>query len=389
MKRILIGYDFLKELGGLERVMFFQANTLAKNFDVELVFSYVSNKEKNKILDNLGLNKNVQVSQIKNQGNELLQLFLSFVNSKRIIEKEADLIISHSFMCTRHAFEKKKRDGIPYIVMMHHPPNFLYGKSIKWVNNFPRFFAYLAGLTLGPLIKNSDKRAVGGANVILANSKYTARRIKEIYGVNPLVVYPMISEEFRIIDKKDATETLLDILKIEKNYKFALLHGRMIRDKRPDLAVKAFARTGCPNLVISGTIEEEQKLKTLIHSLKIEDRVIIVGKVSKKQLVALYNLAQCFLMTAPGEDFGLTPIEAMACGCPVVAWNDGAGPSETVLSEVNGLLAKPYSVSDFSSKINSVLNKKWNKENISKSVNRFNEKEIDKIFSEIIKQNIN
>jgi len=58
-KKIILGYDFLKELGGLERVMFFQANSLYKLYNVELIFSYISDKNCGKIIQELNLNKKI------------------------------------------------------------------------------------------------------------------------------------------------------------------------------------------------------------------------------------------------------------------------------------------------------------------------------------------
>lgn len=386
MEKIKITYDFLKELGGLERVMFFQANNLSKYFNVELLFSYISDKERDLILRDLNLDKKVKISQIGHIKNEIFQLLLSFINPWRINEQDAKLIVSHSFMCTQMAFRKKKKDSTPYVVMMHHPPQLLYGRSIKWVNNLPRLFAYILGITFGEFLKKMDKKAVRNAELVVANSNYTASRVKKIYERDPLVIYPAVSDEFYILEKIKA-KRIIKKLGLEK--KFLLLHGRMIKDKRPDWAIKAYSTYiksgGEIDLVISGTIEEERSLRELISKLNVQRGVKILGRVSKEELVALYSSASCFLMSAPKEDFGLTPVEAMACGCPVVAWNDGAGPSETVIEYVNGLLAKPYSINDFASKIERVLQKKWDKNKVSKSILKFRENQISNELKTVVK----
>ena len=89
-------------------------------------------------------------------------------------------------------------------------------------------------------------------------------------------------------------------------------------------------------------------------------------------------------MSAPKEDFGLTPIEAMSCGTPVIAWKDGAGPEETVINGVNGFFAKPYDINDMARKIEKVLDEKWNKEKIRKSIEKFSEPKIKKEFLKAI-----
>ena len=71
-KKIILGYDFLKELGGLERVMFFQANSLYNLYNVELIFSYISEKNCDKILKELSLNKMIPIKQISKTKSEIL-----------------------------------------------------------------------------------------------------------------------------------------------------------------------------------------------------------------------------------------------------------------------------------------------------------------------------
>jgi len=282
------------------------------------------------------------------------------------------------------AMKSKKINNTPYIVTLYHPPNFLYNTSLKWANNLPRKFAYLIGLVFGNYLRNLDKKAVKNADATIVISKYTAKRVKEIYGINPTIIYPVLAKNFKVIDKKEA---LKHLEKFNLGKPYVLLHGRMIKDKMPDMAIKAFhiaqKKLGI-DLVISGTIEEEENIKRLIKNLGIEKRVHILSRVSNEELVSLYNMAKCFLMSAPKEDFGLTPIEAMACGCPVIAWKDDAGPEETIIDGKTGYLAKPYSIDDFANKIILCLKSKQNKKEISKSVNKFSEENIKSKFLKTI-----
>lgn len=375
--RIAILYDFLKELGGLERVMVFQANALEGKYSPEMWFIHVSKKNEKEILNALGASSNIPVKQILQGNVEEEKYANSVLFPSKINKGEADVLMTHSFMTTRMAFKRKKKRGTPYIVMIHHPPNLLYGRNLKWANNLPRFLGYMAGLFLGPLMKSWDKAAVRGANLVIVNSSYTARRIEKIYGIKPEIVYPPVSKEFKILEKKDMRKCLAG-----KNVpeRFVLLHGRMIKDKRPDLAVRAFSEFAKKNkdisLAISGTIEEKKKIVLLVKQLGIANKVRFLGRVSSEELVALYNLAECFLMSAPKEDFGLTPVEAMACGSPVVAWADGAGPQETVVENENGLLAKPYNVLEFAKKMDLAVKKKWDERKISNSMKKYSDERI-------------
>jgi glycosyltransferase involved in cell wall biosynthesis len=386
MKKIAIYYDFLKEIGGLERVMFFQANKLSEKYKVGLVFGHVDKKEELKIVEELGLMKNIEKRSFDKK-NEIINLSKLFLFPSSINKIKSDLIISHSFMCSRAAYLEKKKNKTPYIIVINHPPNFLYNSNLKWANNSSRKFAFLLGVIAKPLLKKIDKKVVQNADLVIANSKYTAERVKKIYNLNPEILTPVLTNEFKIISKNKSQEIFK---KFNLRDRFILLHGRMIKDKRPDLAIKSFSilckKIKDLDLVISGTIEEKNKTEKLIKNLGIKNNVKILGKVSKQDLVNLYNSAECFLMSAPKEDFGLTPIESMACGTPVVAWKDGAGPEETIIDGKTGLLAKPYSIEDYAKKIEICLDKKWNKKMISKSVEKYSEENIKNRFFEIVER---
>lgn len=108
-------------------------------------------------------------------------------------------------------------------------------------------------------------------------------------------------------------------------------------------------------LAITGEITKEndryvKRLLKLAKKLKIEKNVKFLGFKSQKELVALYNAADAYVYSVPKEDFGLGPVEAMACGTPSVVWDDGGGPCETVFDGKTGFKAKPYDTKDFAEK---------------------------------------
>jgi len=385
MKKISLLYDFLKELGGLERVMFFQANVLSNIYRVSLDFIYVSEKEKQNILHELELKKEIPISAIVSNKAEIVPYIISILFPNRLNNIDADLFISNSFMCSRLALARKKKKGTPYVVIMHHPPNFLYSRSTKgWANNLPRMFAKAAGRLVGPVLKAMDRKAVRGADLVIVSSMHTAKKIEKIYGVKPEVVYPQISSFFKPLPDKE-------INKFKKSKKiirpFVLAHGRIIPDKNYLALIPMIAKIKDIDLLISGTISPEyrKELEKSIKENKIENRVKILGRITREDLLGYYNSASLYLMPAPKEDFGLTVVEAIACGCPVIAWGDGAGPNETVTSE-NGILAKPYEDNSFIDAIGRGLSSKWNRKKVSESVKHFSEKSIRESFLKSIKK---
>jgi len=80
----------------------------------------------------------------------------------------------------------------------------------------------------------------------------------------------------------------------------------------------------------------------------------LTGRVDETSLVSLYQNADVYIYTPPCEDFGLGPVEAMACGTTPVVW-DYAGPAETVNDGATGYKAKPYDIDDFAAKVMQLL----------------------------------
>ncbi len=126
-------------------------------------------------------------------------------------------------------------------------------------------------------------------------------------------------------------------------------------------------------LVFAGKPDENEKRNLEKLACRLKLNVIFLGPVDIKELINIYSLAKTTVLTCPKEWFGLVPIEAMACGCPVVAWKDNFGPEETVIEGKNGFLAKPYDTRSLSENIEKTINKNWNKKIIHDSVKKFHE----------------
>src|SRR3989344_6617062 len=135
MKKVAIIYEFLSEIGGLERVMVNNYKWLKDNYDVFLGFAHI-NKEiaKNEIYKGIKIKK-ISKFLIKNESLEIMWFCINpFIKRLNI-----NLAISHSFLASYYCYRK----NIHYIIYLHHPPNFLYPKIEKeWINSPKRFFAW-------------------------------------------------------------------------------------------------------------------------------------------------------------------------------------------------------------------------------------------------------
>lgn len=155
-----------------------------------------------------------------------------------------------------------------------------------------------------------DYRTAAGVDHFVANSKFIARRIKKVYGRDADVIYPPVAvDEFQIKEEKQ---------------NFYLTASRMVPYKRIDLIVEAFSAMPDKQLIVIGDGPDFDKVKA-----KAAANVKLLGFCEFDVLREHMQNAKAFVFAAE-EDFGIIPVEAQACGTPVIAFGKG-GALETVL----------------------------------------------------------
>lgn len=169
---------------------------------------------------------------------------------------------------------------------------------------------WLADRTLDRL-KQWDREATAGVEAFLAISQYIAARISRAYGRSADVVYPPVDTEY--FTPAPAAHP--------RDY--YLTASRWVPYKRIDAIVEAFRALPGRRLVVAGDGPDAGRIRAAAGS-----NVTFVGEVSRERLRELMRDAQAFLFAAE-EDFGIIPLEAQACGTPVIAYNRG-GTAETI-----------------------------------------------------------
>ena len=155
-----------------------------------------------------------------------------------------------------------------------------------------------------------DYRTAAGVDVFLSNSNFIARRIKKVYGRDARVVYPPVDvEAYARVDQKED---------------FYLAAARMVPYKKMPMIVDAFSRMPDKRLVVIGEGPDLQRCQALARTPNIE----LVGYQPFAQLRDYMQRARAYVFAAE-EDFGITMVEAQACGTPVIAYGRG-GARETV-----------------------------------------------------------
>ncbi len=228
--------------------------------------------------------------------------------------REYDLIISSSHAVAKGVITHADQLHISYI---HTPVRYawdLYHQYLRESGLDRGLKGKLASLILH-YIRLWDLSTVNRVDRFVANSHYIARRIRRVYGVQADVIYPPVD-----VDK---------FLLRENKEDFYLTASRMVPYKKIDLIVETFSRLG-KKLVVVGTGPDEKKIKSLAAN-----NVELLGYQSDEVLRDLMQRARAFVFAAE-EDFGIVPVEAQACGTPVICLGRG-GTRETVKDGVTGI----------------------------------------------------
>ena len=218
---------------------------------------------------------------------------------------------------------------------------------------FPEFHSTTGNFVNKITLKSNFKKA----DKIIADSNNTKKDLIQHFQIKPqkiTVIYGAANKNFKPIKNRKILN------KVEKKYylpqQFILYVGTLEPRKNIVRLLKAYASVSEKikiNLVIAGKKGwKYTEIFETYHKLKLNDKVIFTGYLERQDLPAIYNLAKLFVYPSLYEGFGLPPLEAMACGCPVITSNTSSLP-EVVGSA--GIMINPYSVDGLTNTIKQIL----------------------------------
>ncbi|OGF31572.1 hypothetical protein A2533_03855 [Candidatus Falkowbacteria bacterium RIFOXYD2_FULL_35_9] len=308
--KVALVHDHLTQDGGAEKVL----QALQDVYTTSPTYTLVYDKKKvNKIYQS----RDIRTSFIQKFpfGVRKFEWFLVFMPAaaENFDLSEYDVVISSA-----SAFSKgiiTKPDAL-HICYCHTPTRYLWTDSIN----------YIKELRQSPIIKRTlplvltklrmwDRLAAERVNVFVANSREVQKRIKKYYRRESIVVFPPVET------KK---------FQIRQNIgNFYLTGGRLVPYKRFDLTVKTFNRLGL-KLKIFGEGPAFQELRKMAGPT-----IEFLGKIDEEAKIELFETCIAFIHPQI-EDFGITPVEAMAAGRPVIAFNRG-GALDTIIDGKTGI----------------------------------------------------
>lgn len=350
--KIAIVCDWLTNFAGAERVIY----KLHQMFPDAPIYTSTFNQQKMKAFkDALIYTSFIQnFPKAKDKHQWYLKLYpLAF---EQFDLGQYDIVISSCHSCSKGIITKPETMHICYC---HSPMRYAWDNWHEYVRtyNFPWYIKKFVPRLIHR-IRMWDKLAADRVDHFVTNSKFVKKRINKYYKKNSTVIHPMINVKDFYVSRSP------------KEYYLAV--GRFTPYKRFDLIVDAFNELKY-KLKIVGTGVAEKELK---HRAK--SNIEFLGFVPDDKLKDLY--ANCKALIFPQiEDFGITPLEAMASGRPIIAYRKG-GALETIKSNETGIFFDEQNVLSLKAAVEKCEKSKWESRKIRKHAIKFDETVFEKEF---------
>lgn len=328
-----IVHDWLPLIGGAEKVLesihrLFpgELHALMKN-DKELRGSYF---EKREVITSFI--QRLPFSQTKYRN--YLPLFPLAVEQFDL--REYDVVISSSYAVAKGVLTNANQLHVCYC---HSPIRYawdLYHQYLKEANIGNGLKGIFIKLVLHYL-RIWDATSINRVDYFIANSQFIADRIFKLYRREAVVIYPPVNvDAFELFTEKED---------------FYLTASRLVPYKKVDLIVEAFSRMPEKKLIVIGDGPELKKIKKIAGP-----NISLLGYQPFEVLKDHLQRAKAFVFAAE-EDFGIVPVEAQACGTPVIAYGKG-GALETVVNNKTGVFFPQQSPDSLMAAVNLFANNK-------------------------------
>lgn len=280
------------------------------------------------------------------RGRKMLQLPLMPLAWRYASRRRYDVVVTSSHACAKGFWPAREALHLCYC---YTPMRYLWLSSID-----TRRRRTWATRPVESWLRSWDLASVRWVDEFAAISEAVGRRINDLYGRSARVIHPPVdTEHFTLAPERG-----------EGGH--ALAVSRMVSYKRLDLAIRACHRVGYP-LVVAGAGPAEPELRALVADLRADVRFVV--EPDDDMLRDLYRAADVVVFPAE-EDFGIVPVEAQACGTPVVALARG-GTVDTVVPGSTGVLVAEQDEESFAAGIESAVSSRFEPAACRRSAERF------------------
>lgn len=319
-ERVAVVHDWLTTYAGSERVLR-EILTLFPEADLFAVVDFLSNEDRIKLYGKQATTTFIQkLPRARTKYRSYLPLMPLAIEQLNL--SAYDIVISSS-----HAVAKGVLTGPNqlHICYCHTPLRYAWDLQHQYLHEAKMEYGLksAAARTALHYIRLWDTKTSIGVDKFIANSAFIAKRIRKTYGRESAIIHPPVDiDTFSIQTKKDD---------------FYLTVSRMVPYKRVDLIVQAFSSMPERRLTVIGDGPEMKRIQEIAGP-----NVTLLGYQPDAVLINHLQRAKAFVFAAE-EDFGILPVEAQACGTPVIAYGRG-GALETVIGLDDDLQAAPTGI---------------------------------------------
>ncbi|WP_310876780.1 glycosyltransferase family 4 protein [Priestia megaterium] len=306
--KVAIVHDWLVTYAGAEKVLT-EMLKVYPNADIFSLVDFFNDKDREKIM---GKRSQTTIIQKFPLAKKKYRNYLSFMPYaiEQLDLSAYDLIISSSHAVAKGILTSPHQLHISYV---HSPIRYAWDMQHQYLKeaNLEKGLKSFFVRKMLKKIRDWDYRTANGVDYFISNSDFIGKRIWKVYRRESTTIYPPV----------DVNDFEYDDLTVKED--FYLTASRMVPYKKIDLIVEAFSEMPNKKLVVIGTGPDFEKIKS-----KATKNVVLLGYQSFEVLKEHMQKAKGFVFAAE-EDFGITPVEAQACGTPVIAFGKG-GSLETV-----------------------------------------------------------
>lgn len=373
--KVAIVHDYLKEYGGAERVVealheiFPEAPIYTAYYDPQGLGSHADRIRQWDI-------RTSWLQKLPGAGRLIspLRIIAPFIFENFDL-KNYDVVISSSAIYFAKAV--KTNSWQLHIAYIHTPPRYLYGLTTSY-NYKKHLLTRIGGEVINHFLRIWDFEVSQRPDILVANSKNVAGRIKKFYRRDSVVIYPPVE-----VDKYQACLLAANQLKYQgKSKGYFLSVGRLVRGKGVEIIVEACSKLSLP-LKVVGVGPELEGLKKVASK-----NIQFLGQVPDEELPQVFAGAKATIVASKDEDFGIVPVESMAAGTPVIAVKAG-GFLETVLESRTGEFFPEATVGSLMGVLQNFDPGKYKPEDCQKQAEKFSKERFKKGILELISRNLN